>query len=180
YRLACEASDIIAAIAPVAPPGLEVQPCEPTRAVPTFHIHGTADQCANYEGGDACGGCLHDYINELYPSLMIEPVTWPCASIDTYVGAWRQRRGCPESGEVTYTNGAASCTTWAPCADASEVTLCLVEDMGHTWPSGQHIEICQTAPNHRACTLWIDQVGTISTDMDNDNIWQFFSRHQLP
>ena len=50
YRLACEASDVIAAIGPVA--GTQnFTPCEPNQPVSVIHFHGTDDQHLPYAGG---------------------------------------------------------------------------------------------------------------------------------
>ena len=56
HRLACELSERIDAIVPVGAPAI-VDPCTPARPVPTMIIHGTADPCALYDGGEVCGGC---------------------------------------------------------------------------------------------------------------------------
>ncbi|MDV7396997.1 hypothetical protein RZS08_36700, partial [Arthrospira platensis SPKY1] len=55
YRLACEASDRIAAIAPVAGtmPIAIANNCQPTRSVPILHIHGTADFIVPYAGNSS-------------------------------------------------------------------------------------------------------------------------------
>ncbi|MDE2335763.1 MAG: hypothetical protein KGL10_00455, partial [Alphaproteobacteria bacterium] len=61
YRLACQLSDKIAAVAPVS--GQRVfDDCHPKRAVAILHIHGTADPCALYNGGNACGGCFSHFL----------------------------------------------------------------------------------------------------------------------
>lgn len=44
YRLACELSDKIAAIAPVAATG-GITECKLKRPVPTLHFHGKKDSC---------------------------------------------------------------------------------------------------------------------------------------
>ena len=50
YRLACEASDLIAAIGPVS--GTQnIVLCEPREFVSVIHFHGTADQHLPYNGG---------------------------------------------------------------------------------------------------------------------------------
>jgi polyhydroxybutyrate depolymerase len=47
YRLACELSDRIAAVGPVA--GLlHTSPCQPSRPVPVIHVHGTSDSIVGY------------------------------------------------------------------------------------------------------------------------------------
>jgi len=50
YRLACEAADLFAAVAPVAG-ALNVADCEPAEPVSVLAIHGTADQHVLFEGG---------------------------------------------------------------------------------------------------------------------------------
>ena len=50
YRLACDAADIFAAIAPVS--GTQnYDPCEPSEPVSVIHIHGTDDTHLPYNGG---------------------------------------------------------------------------------------------------------------------------------
>ena len=49
YRLACELTDKIAAVAPVGYNG-EIEICHPSRPVPIMHVHGLLDGCAFYGG----------------------------------------------------------------------------------------------------------------------------------
>ncbi len=51
HRLACEMSDRIAAIGPVAG-GIAVTPCTPPRPMPVFAIHGNADPIVEYSFGE--------------------------------------------------------------------------------------------------------------------------------
>lgn len=48
YRLACEAPDLVAAIAPVS--GAMSHSCQPTIRVPVVHFHATNDPVVPYEG----------------------------------------------------------------------------------------------------------------------------------
>ena len=51
-RLACDASDVFAAVVSVAGPGFEdASKCAPTRAVSVRHMHGTRDGLVPYGGG---------------------------------------------------------------------------------------------------------------------------------
>lgn len=54
YRLACDAADLVAAIASVAGP-LTRANCNPSQAVSILHIHGTRDWINPYEGGKSLG-----------------------------------------------------------------------------------------------------------------------------
>jgi poly(3-hydroxybutyrate) depolymerase len=56
-RLACQAADLVAAIAPVAGENqFALAGCTPSRPVAVLDIHGTSDACWPYPGGN--GGCL--------------------------------------------------------------------------------------------------------------------------
>jgi polyhydroxybutyrate depolymerase len=113
YRLACEMSDRIAAIAPVAGV-LGVPTCAPERAVPIMHFHGTSDPLVPYGGNAALGS----------PSVA-----------DT-IAKWVALDGCGATPKTTYAKGDVTCQTYDGCAGGAEVVLCTVEGGGHTWPGG--------------------------------------------
>lgn len=113
HRLACEASDIIAAVGPVAGTlGIDPADCNPDRPVPVIHFHGTDDGIVLYDGG----GLIES------PSV-----------IDT-VDGWADRNGCTDEPTETFAAGAVSCETTSACDDDASVTLCTIEDGGHCWP----------------------------------------------
>ena len=114
YRLACELSDRIAAIAPVAGV-MGMETCEPSRAVPVLHFHGTADALVPYDGGGATG----------FPS------------VDATVSDWAERDGCTGDPVVTFEDGDARCEAWSGCDQGSAVELCTIDGGGHTWPGGR-------------------------------------------
>jgi polyhydroxybutyrate depolymerase len=151
YRLACELSDKIAAIAPVAPPATPAE-CSPSRPVSVMHIHGTADPCAPVNGGTT-GKCIGIR-------------TFMAQSASTMIGFWQQRNKCSTILETVYQKGKAVCKKPAACQDGSDVELCTVEGMGHTWPSGW-----QYFPAER--------VGPVSYDLSFDQIWEFFKNHPI-
>ncbi len=110
HRLACDLSDRIAAVAPVA--GYNVtQACAPGRAVPVLHFHGTSDQTVPYEAG-ANG------FPGVRPSLE----------------AWAQRNGCGATPSESFRMADAHCDSWPSCSGGSEVILCTIDGGGHTWP----------------------------------------------
>ncbi len=151
YRLACELSDKIAAIAPVAPPAAPAN-CVPLRPVAVMHIHGTADPCAPYKGGTG-GGCLG---SERYEMM----------SAKEMVEIWIKLNGCSSGSSVVYKKGKAECISYRQCEDGSEVEFCTIEGGGHTWPSGSQY-------------LPVDRVGPVSYDISFDQIWEFFKKHSL-
>ena len=113
YRIACEVSDVFAAIAPVAGVlGIPPESCNPERPVPVMHFHGTSDGLVLYEGGGTTGA----------PGVR-ETVT-----------GWAERNGCEGEPMVTFEVDPVTCETWSDCAEDSEVVLCTAEGVGHCWP----------------------------------------------
>jgi polyhydroxybutyrate depolymerase len=118
HRLACEASDVIAAIGPVAGVlGVDSSACMPERPVPVIHFHGTSDSIVLYEGG-CPSACLSD-----------------SESVADTIAGWVERDGCTEAPEVVLRNGSATCETTQGCDGDASVTLCSIGgDAGHCWP----------------------------------------------
>ncbi len=113
HRLACELSDRIAAVAPVAGVNGMVT-CNPTRPVPVMHFHGTMDMLVPYGG---------------MPSYGFPPV-------DQMIGAWATRDACTDQPKETFMKGDATCMGRSACGDGAEVILCTIDGGGHTWPGG--------------------------------------------
>jgi polyhydroxybutyrate depolymerase len=116
YRLACEASDLIAAIGPVS--GTQnFTPCEPQEPVSVIHFHGTDDQHLPYAGGvgvDSLVGA--DF-----------------ASVQNSIQFWLDYDQCPSTAtsedfadieHIAYTS----------CAQGSAVELYTIVGGGHAWP----------------------------------------------
>mgnify|MGYP005855746111 CR=1 FL=1 len=118
-RLACEASDLFAAFAPVSAV-LVQEPCQPARPIPILHFNGTADVLVAYDGGLFQGA----------------PATF---------AAWAELSGCTGDPVETYKKGAASCMTYDTCDDGAEVTLCTLTGMNHCWPGN---DFCPLPPTN--------------------------------
>lgn len=167
YRLACELSDRIAAIAPVGS-GLVLGPCAPERAVPTLHMHGTADPGWPYYGGASC------YSRDtVYPIAMTMDVL-------------RITNSCSDTSAVTFENNQTRCITYQNCSPLSEteradVTFCTIDQGGHTWPSGRTIASVDNFVWDSTCALGSGiGMNGISTDINSvPFIWEFFKRHRL-
>ena len=113
HRLACEAADVFAAVAPVAGVlGIPAEDCQPVRPVPILHFHGTQDALVPYEGSEVLG----------------------FVSVSETFAGWAARDGCTDEPEITFEQDNVSCSTYDECDDGVEVTLCTTEGDGHCWP----------------------------------------------
>lgn len=105
HRLACEASDVIAAIAPVAGTmQVSEEHCEPSHPISVIHLHGTDDPVVPYEPG--AGRSTMD---------------------------WATRHACGVA-ETTFETANTVCQTYTGCSEGAEVTLCTLEGVRHVWP----------------------------------------------
>lgn len=178
YRLSCDLSTKIAAIAPVG--GQSVMPsCNPTRAVPVFHIHGTQDQCAKYTGGSDCGGCFDRSMQKVGVSL--EEKTWACDPVEQQIAQTARRNGCSAQKHVSLQRGRVVCEAFEGCPANADVALCKVGGGGHTWPGGgEYRKPCLKNPNGRACGILNQTLGAVNTDINaSELMWEFFSQHSL-
>ncbi|HET9911670.1 MAG TPA: PHB depolymerase family esterase [Anaerolineales bacterium] len=118
YRLACEASDIFAAVAPVA--GTQNYPhCNPVQPVSVIHFHGTDDRHIGYDGGAGPD------------SLVDVPFTSVRDSIDFWLNADRcDRTPRTESFEDIQHD------VYSNCAYGMAVELYTVVGGKHAWPGG--------------------------------------------
>ncbi len=141
-RIGCELADRFAAIAPVA--GVTgVTPCSPSRPVPVIHFHGTADTLVPYNGNTAQG----------------------FIAVPDDFAAWGMRDGCTDMPSQTYSMGDVTCNSYLHCNGGAQVTLCTVQNGGHTWPGG----------------LPVPALGYTTTNISaTDAMWSFFQAHPLP
>lgn len=181
YRIACEMSDQIAAIAPVGSQDV-TETCTPKRHVPTINIHGMLDQCVPYGGGPG-GDCFNKFLHNMIPivPMRAETSTIVFPKVVDAVQTWAIKNGIPTSAKSTefYRKGKTECSTKKGKTANEEVALCNVADGGHSWPGGHQGNAC-AKPNSRTCRLWLEVVGPMSEELDaNEVIWTFFSRHSL-
>jgi len=124
YRMACELSDRITAVAALAGTEATAVPCTPTRPVSVLHMHGTADPTILYEGG-TLGGAAY-------------------LSADDVVAAWRTRDACTETAtegpardfDSSVVGSETAITTWSGCGEGSVVERWRLEGSGHIPPLG--------------------------------------------
>lgn len=121
YRLGCELSGRITAIAPVSG-AMQTPTCQPSRPLPVLILHGTADPKVPYEGGPS---------TDVFPGAG----TWVNRSVSYAVDFWTGHNGCPAT-PVRSRDGAVLRTGYSPCAEGTEVTLYTIEGGEHGWPGG--------------------------------------------
>ncbi|HEX7017216.1 MAG TPA: PHB depolymerase family esterase [Cyclobacteriaceae bacterium] len=116
YRLACELSHKIAAIAPVSAT-LMANTCKPERAVPVLHIHSLLDTKVPYEGGTG----IRDYdFTPVDSVLRIMADLAKCGNTPQRIG-----------------DGKVIITRWTDCTDGVTIESHVTHDGGHSWPGAK-------------------------------------------
>lgn len=161
HRLACELSDRIAAIAPVASsmPSNMVDEWEPSNPVSILIINGTDDPVVPWEGNEAT-------LDETNLGNMVP--------IESVMEFWTGKNGCLAEPEITWipernlTDGTTVwMETYSGCSDGVEVVLLGIDGGGHTWPGA-----CQYADE--------SIIGKTSLEFDaSETIWEFFKEHPM-
>jgi polyhydroxybutyrate depolymerase len=117
YRLACDLSDMIAAIGPVSATQ-NARTCQPDRPVSIIHFHGTDDELNPYEGTSS--GSV------VFPSVK-----------DT-IQLWVGLDSCPtlaqkeESGNIVH-------ETYTSCSQGTAIELYTIQGGEHAWPGGESV-----------------------------------------
>jgi len=162
YRLGCELSGKIAAIAPVAGniPLNYVKQCSQSNPVSVLAINGDADPLMPYNGGEVTGPFgkrKFGMVLSVHESVMFwvknngcspDPIITDVTDKDPNDGARVQKQ--------QFTNG----------RNNSEVILYTIRNGGHTWPGG-----------YQYLGEWI--VGRTCRDLNaTEVIWEFFERQE--
>jgi polyhydroxybutyrate depolymerase len=153
YRIGCELSDKIAAIAPVAG-ALNVE-CRPTQPVSVIAFHGTDDQHVLYDGGK--------------PKIQADPHPREDKSVAYAMNFWAQHNRCamtPARDErgtpaLSGANGIIH-DTYANCANGIAVELYTIKGSGHAWPGGKSYLSGDTPTREISAS---------------ELMWEFFKRH---
>jgi polyhydroxybutyrate depolymerase len=160
HRLAAEASDVIAAVAPVAG-GMVLPTIKSGRAVPVLHIHSVDDPRALYTGG----------LGPPFP-LTKSQVFHP--NVDEMIKRWAEHNGCATEPTVADRrvdrNGRGHSATkyvYPSCRDGAAVVLWKLTGAGHVWPGGKQ--------------KVLERILGPSTDVIDANreMWEFFKRYAL-
>ena len=108
HRLACEASDLIAGIAPVAGHiAIGVDSCTPSTPISVITYHGLEDETLDFD----------DY------------------AVPTF-NAWLDLNDCSGTPTQTRYGAHSTCVTYDQCDGGVRVGLCSMTPMGHCWPGG--------------------------------------------
>lgn len=150
YRLACELSNKIAAIAPNGCT-MVAATCNPSRPVPVLHMHSVLDTNVPYQGGVVNGiGTQGVYLPPL----------------DSVMNAWSQKNTCATIAQVIVNDNNYKLTKWTGCNGNAAIHYYLTKDGGHGWPGG-----LPGGPNSDIPSTVINA---------NNLLWDFFQQYQLP
>lgn len=122
YRLACELSSRITAIASVAGGSSLDAPCRPARPVSVLEMHGSDDSNLPYNGGGP---------NNVSPILQV-------------VQRWVALDGCVGDPDLAQ-SGITKSSTWGRCKSGSVVRLDTIVGGRHTW-FGCSVPPCDPVP----------------------------------
>lgn len=168
YRLAAEAPDLVAAIAPVA--GALAVATTLKRPVPILHIHSVDDTRALYNGG----------LGPPYPLTNIR-VEHP--AVEALLSRWAESSGCPSEpvadppirGHGSSSGHTATRIAYGPCRDGVEVVLWKLTGAGHVWP-GASTDYLSKVLGSQGKVL-----GPATDVIDaNAQMWQFFALYRTP
>lgn len=152
YRLACELSERIAAIAPVSGP-MQMPKCNPKRPVSVMHFHGTKDAFAPFAGGKGPRSLPGQFFT----------------SVDETLRFWLRFDKLDQEKPKIIKRGTAIGEYYGPGKDGAEVVLWKLVGGGHTWPGGQFGFLKKGV------------LGQMNMDISaSDLMWEFFQKHALP
>jgi len=138
-RMACEAADLVAAIAPVAHP-VNSQDCRPSRPVSVLAFHGTADETIPYEGGGTV----------LPREVLGVPLGWQGARAS--LAEWKTILGCSSTLTATQLAGASRDEHYRSCLNGITNGLVTIADGKHDLytPDGKsgHIDVAAYIWSH--------------------------------
>ncbi|HXZ84654.1 MAG TPA: PHB depolymerase family esterase [Myxococcota bacterium] len=124
YRLACEASDLFAAVGVVS--GALVTPsCAPAEPVSVVHFHGDADHYVPLAGG----------AGRLTPRGYAYPPT------ESAIAFWRAADGCGAEPSESTPRPGVHLRSYGDCRSGTEVAFYLIDGGAHSWPGGDRVSV---------------------------------------
>ena len=151
YRLACELSDKVAAIAANSGTMQLKTSCKPRRVMPILHVHSQLDRNVPYTGGVGTKS-----INKQWN-----------APVDSTLTVFAQLAHCNIQKQIVRTTDKYTFYKWSDCQEGAEIQYYLTTDGGHSWPGGQKgARFVGDTPS--------------DAFVNNDLIWSFFKGYSLP
>jgi len=150
YRLACELSEIIAAIAPVAG-SLDVEHCHPSDPVSVIAFHGLKDQRVRFEGGEPLRQADWHQREDL--------------SVAIAMSFWIRHNDCRPDPDIEETETIRR-EIYSGGKNNTEIVLYALREQGHAWPGGEKIRAEGDDPSREIS----------ATDL----MWEFFVNHPKP
>jgi len=155
-RLACDLSDRIAAIAPVAgvyyppwSPNIPIEPkCATSRPMPVIAFHGTGDFIVPFAGGPLGISGLDFDLRHI---------------VDEVMPAWAEHNSCSSVAPPDLITEHVSLGRYELCPTGVDVHLYAIEDGGHLWPGADDLPANDVN----------DEIS--ATDL----IWEFFEGYSL-
>lgn len=117
-ELACQRSDDIAAIAPVA--ATNVTGCAPSRPTSMLQLHGDPDDTVPYDGS---------------PSLSQVLSSEPFPAVPASAAAWATASGCAPGPTRVDDGDGVRVDRWSGCPKGTAVELITYPGNGHGWPT---------------------------------------------
>jgi len=130
YRLACEASDLVAAIGAVSAV-IVVAPCEPRFPVSLIAIHGTADQNVPIAGG-------------VGPKSITK---YPYPPVQDSIDFWAAHDDCGKDPIASTPAESVTLRSYPLCIGNTAVDYYVIEGGGHAWPGGKRMLKMLDAPS---------------------------------
>ncbi len=127
YRLAIEAADLIAAVAPVAG-SIALEQFAPTRFVPVMHVHSIDDSQAPYKGRTT--GFLFNKV--VHTSVAENIEQW--AKFNQCTSKYDVARSIIGGLGTSYAGQKANLIVYSGCEQGAEVSLWQLQGIDHEWP----------------------------------------------
>jgi len=131
YRLACEASDLVAAIGAVSGV-LVVAPCEPRFPVSVIAIHGTADENVPIDGGVGAKSI----------------VDYPFPPVQRAIDFWAAHDDCGKDPIVSAPAPNVTLNSYPRCTPGIAVDYYVIAGGAHAWPGGKRLAKFLDAPSN--------------------------------
>lgn len=118
-RVACDAADLVAAVAPVNGAEALDHRCQPTHPVSTYIVHGTVNDTE---------GCRSGTLPYCYKgAVSYHPSSSGLAQY------WHDRDLCPSQSSSS-TSGAVTTSDWGSCSGSTGVRYSSIQNGPHCWP----------------------------------------------